>query len=105
MNKIPVYNKAIRDNIPQIILKLGSKCHYKVLSDEDFLPHLEEKLHEELEEYEVSKSVMELADMIEIIYRIAELRSVSREDLEKMRIDKREKRGGFDNNLFLIYTS
>ena len=105
MNKIPVYNKAIRDNIPQIIIESGSKCHYKVLSDEEFLPYLEQKLHEELEEYEVSKSVMELADIIEIIYRIAELRNVSREDLEKMRIDKREKRGGFDKNLLLINTS
>lgn len=104
MNKIPIYNKAIRDNIPQIILKSGSKCHYKILSDEDFLPHLEQKLHEELEEYDVSKSLMELVDIIEIIYRIAEISNVSKEELEKMRIDKREKRGGFNKNLFLINT-
>lgn len=105
MKKIPVYNKAVRDKIPQIIMESGPKCNYKVLSDEDFLPYLEEKLHEELKEYEISKSVMELADLVEIIYRIAELRKVSKEELEKMRIDKREKRGGFDKNLLLINTS
>jgi len=105
VNKIPVYNKAIRDKIPQIIRESGSKCDYKVLSDEEFLPHLEEKLHEELEEYEISKSLMELVDLLEIIYRIAEIRNLSKEELEKMRIAKREKRGEFKKNLFLINTS
>ena len=51
-----------------------------------------------------SKSVVELADLIEIIYRIAELRKVTSSELESIRVDKRVKRGGFEKNFFLIET-
>ena len=58
-----------------------------------------------MEEYEISKSVVELADLMEVIYRIAELRNTSVDELESIRLDKRRNRGGFDDNLFLIGTS
>ena len=46
-----------------------------------------------------------MADILEVIYRIAKLRGISKEELEEIRIKKAEKRGGFDKNLFLIDTS
>ena len=104
MTTITVYNKAVRDRIPEIIIESGLRCTYKVLSDEEFLTYLEKKLHEELSEYDTSKSVMELADLIEIVYRIAELRDTSIVELEKIRVEKQKKRGGFEKNLFLIET-
>ena len=105
MSKIPVYNKAVRDNIPEIIEESGSMCECRMLSDDEFLPYLEAKLHEELEEYDQSKSIMELVDVIEVIYRIAGIRNVSREEFERMRLDKLSERGGFEGNLFLVSTS
>ena len=51
------------------------------------------------------KNPEELADILEVIYRIAKLRGKSKEELEQIRIKKVEKRGGFDKNLFLIDTS
>ena len=51
------------------------------------------------------KKPEELADILEVIYRIAKLRGISKEELEEIRIKKVEKRGGFDKNLFLIDTS
>ena len=99
------YNKAIRDKIPEIIQKDGHSCNVKTLSDEKFLEHLEKKLSEEITEYQNDKNPEELADILEIIYRIAQLKGVSKEKLEKIRIKKSEERGGFDKNLFLIDTS
>ena len=58
-----------------------------------------------MEDYELSRSVVELADLIEVIYRISELRNASVDELESIRLEKRGKRGGFDDNLFLIDTS
>ncbi len=49
------YNKAIRDKIPEIIEQSGSKCNVKTLSDEQFLSKLEEKISEEVPEYQDSK--------------------------------------------------
>lgn len=99
-----VYNKAIRDKIPEIIRKSGNNCNVKSLSDEEFLIELDKKLGEELAEYLESKSVEELADVLEVIYRISQLRGTSLEDFQKIRMDKVQKRGGFDKNLFLIDT-
>ena len=99
------YHKAIRDKIPEIIKKDGYSCNVNTLSDEEFLVEIEKKLSEEVAEYQNDKNPEELADIIEVIYRIAEIRGVSKEELEKIRIKKVEKRGSFKNNLFLIDTS
>ena len=99
------YNKAIRDKIPDIIQKDGYSCNIKNLSDEEFLIEIEKKLTEEVTEFQKDKNPEELADILEVIYRIAKLRGISKEELENIRINKAEKRGGFDKNLFLIDTS
>ena len=102
---MPLYSKAIRDKIPEIIKKSGNDCNIKTLSDEEFLIELDKKLDEELKEYNKSKSVEELADIIEVIERISQLKGVSFDKLEKIRQEKADRRGQFKNNLFLISTS
>lgn len=99
------YNKAIRDKIPEIIQKDGYSSNVKILSDEEFLVEIERKLSEEVTEYQNDKNPEELADILEVIYRIAGLKGISKEELEKIRIKKVEERGSFDKNLFLINTS
>ena len=96
------YDKAVRDKIPEIIKKSGGSCNIKKLSDDEFLHKLEKKLREEVEEYFESKSVEELADAIEVICRIAELKGTSNEKLEMLREEKASKRGKFNENLFLV---
>ena len=97
-----LHNKAIRDKIPEIIAESGKKCNTKQLDDESFLAEIEKKLIEEVNEYSESKDVEELADLLEVIYRISELRGVNSDELDEIRKDKAEKRGKFDSNLFLI---
>ena len=101
---VKIYNKAIRDRIPTIIKDKGSKCEYKVLDDQLFLKELELKLREELREYETSKDVEELTDILEIIYRISELKGVSKTDLEQIREKKKQARGGLARNYYLLST-
>ena len=96
------YNKVVRDKIPEIIAESGKKSNIKQLDDTSFLAELEKKLIEEVNEYSESKDVEELADLLEVIYRISELRGVNSDELEKIRRDKVEKRGKFASNLFLI---
>ena len=97
-----IYNKAIRDKIPEIIKESGKNCNVKKLKDSEFLVELEKKLVEELEEYQESKNVEELADILEVIYRISELKGVVSDELDKIRQKKAEQRGKFDDNLFLV---
>lgn len=95
------YNKAVRDRIPEIIRESGRDCNVRGLPDPEFLLKLEEKLSEELREYMESKSVEELADILEVVYRIAELRGTTKEQLDEIKQKKSVERGGFRDNLFL----
>ena len=99
------HNKAIRDKIPEIIEQDSHTCNIKTLSDEEFLIQIEKKFSEEVVEYQNNKKPEELADILEVIYKIAQLKGIPKEDLEKIRIKKLEERGGFEKNLFLIDTS
>ncbi len=99
------FNKVIRDKIPEIIQKDGYTCNIQTLSDEKFLLEIEKKLSEEVTEYQNDKNPEELADILEVIYKIAQLKGVSKEELEKIKIKKLQNKGGFEKNLFLIDTS
>ena len=98
------YDKAIRDKIPEIIRESGSKCNIKTLSDKEFLEKMEKKLDEEVAEYHQSKSVEEIADIIEVLERVAALRGTSVKELMRIKEEKAQKRGKFEKNLFLVDT-
>lgn len=96
-----IYKKLVRDRIPEIIESNGKKCDVKTLDDKEYLESLNKKLGEELEEYYKSGEIEELADIAEIIYAITEYKGVNRDKFERIRLDKKEKRGGFEKRLFL----
>lgn len=100
MKRIP-YDKLVRDRIPEIIRAEGKDCTVEVLSDWDYLRFLDEKLNEELAEYQESKSLEELADLLEVLRAVVVARGCSWEELEKVRQEKAEKRGGFEKKLLL----
>lgn len=100
-----IHNKAVRDRIPEIIRNSGAECNVRKLSDEEFLKALESKLAEEISEYQKSSSVEELADILEVIHRISELRGMTHDELESVRQKKAEQRGAFSENVFLIDTT
>ena len=99
--EVITYNKLVRDRIPEIIEKDGKTCETEVLSDDDYLVMLDAKLDEELTEYHQDKNIEELADLMEVIYAVAEARGYSIEQLESVRKEKAEKRGSFKDKIFL----
>ena len=99
--KIITYNKLVRDKIPEIIKASGKKCDAAGLTDKDFLYMLDKKLGEEVKEYQESHEVEELADVLEVIYAIAETLGVSKKQLEDIRVEKAEKRGAFEKQILL----
>lgn len=96
-----IYDKLVRDLIPEVIEKNGQTCVYRQLSNEEFLAYAEKKLDEELLEYHSDKTVEELADLLEVVYAIVEAKGVSLEKFEEIRLKKLEKRGGFSKKLLL----
>lgn len=96
-----IYEKLVRDKIPEIIEKSGKQCEIEILSDEKYLEMIDKKLYEELAEYHKDQNIEELADLLEVIYAATKARGYSIEDLEKVRVEKTEKRGGFDKKILL----
>lgn len=98
---MPVYNKLVRDKIPEIIVKSGKTSHCRVLDTDEYITELDRKLNEECAEYQTDKNIEELADILEVIYAIVEARGYSSTELERIRLEKSEKRGGFSQRIFL----
>ena len=95
------YHKLVRDRIPEIIETDGKKCVCETLSDEDYISLLDQKLNEELAEYQESKSLEELADLLEVVQAVVKARGWTWEELEQVRADKASKRGRFEKKILL----
>ena len=104
MSKI-IYNKLVRDLIPDIIIESGKSCHTRVLSDEEYLEQIDLKLDEELAEYHSDQNLEELADLLELIYAAARARGYTTEALEAKRAEKAANRGAFEKKILLIDVS
>jgi predicted house-cleaning noncanonical NTP pyrophosphatase (MazG superfamily) len=100
-----IYNKLVRDLIPEIIEKSGKTCRTRVLSEEEYLQMLDAKLDEELSEYHRDQNIEELADLYELIRAAAIARGYTLEELEAVRAEKAKKRGGFEKKIFLVDVS
>lgn len=98
-----IYNKLVRDKIPEIIVNDdGKKCETRIMDDDEYLRSLNAKLQEELKEYLESGEVEELADLEEVLRAILDVKKVSYNDFENIRIKKVEDRGAFKKKIFLV---
>ena len=95
-----VYNKLVRDKIPEIIEADGKACKTHILSNDEYIAALEAKLNEEVAEYQADKNLEEMADVLEVLQAICMARGYSVAELEDMRAKKAEKRGGFKEKIF-----
>ncbi|MDD3225229.1 MAG: nucleoside triphosphate pyrophosphohydrolase [Clostridium sp.] len=96
-----IYNKLVRDNIPEIIESTGKKFDTHYAKKEDLIALLEIKLQEEAKEFSEDKNIEELADLMEVIFGLSNVLGFSEEELMKTRNEKRKKRGGFEKGVVL----
>ena len=99
-----MYNKLVRDNIPEIIKSNGEVPITRILDNDEYKIELERKLSEEYNEVLESfgnNRIEELADILEVMISIAELENKSLEDVINVCEEKRKKRGGFKKKLYL----
>ena len=101
MKKRAVHNKLVRDRIPEIIEASGRICITEVLPNDAYIQALDAKLSEELAEYQQSKSLEELADLLEVMGAVVKARGYTWDELTRVRKEKRAQRGAFDQRIFL----
>lgn len=100
-----IYNKLVRDNIPEIIVGNGGTPFTRILDDGEYRSELERKLNEEYQEVlgttTSDERIEELADMLEIIDALANLEGKTLDDVKNVANQKKLKRGGFQKKIFL----
>lgn len=98
------FNKLVRDNIPDIIIKNGRIPITHVAEIEEFEQMLLKKLREEVDEYLENPSEEEIVDVLEVLYMIYQIKGYDPEELEKKRKEKLKIRGGFIKRIILDKT-
>lgn len=96
-----VYNKLVRDKIPEIIEKDGKTANTRVLSNIEYLEELIKKLGEEYGEFKADNSVEELADIQEVVLALADALDIKPSELAHELAEKAAKRGAFKKRIFL----
>ena len=62
-----LYEKLVRDKIPEMIRAGGEMPHVRILEDQEYHVRLEAKLDEEVTEFHRDQNLEELADILEVV--------------------------------------
>ena len=99
-----IYNKLVRDRIPEIIKNNGEEPIIRILDDLEYKVELEKKLLEEYNEVIESSGkdrLEELADMLEVIKALASIENKTLVDIIEISNKKNEVRGSFKDKIYL----
>lgn len=96
-----IYDKLVRDSIPEIIKEAGKIPTIEIISGKLKEEYLEKKLGEEVNEYLEDKNLEELADIMEVLFGLADYLGYSEEELLNKRLEKKLARGGFKDGIVL----
>lgn len=103
-----VYDKLVRDRIPDIIQNDGHLCGVETLEDNQaFRRALREKLIEEATEAANAPDTdlaAELADLQEVIDALIDAYGLTPQAVRDLQHRRREERGGFRKRLRLVWT-
>ena len=80
-------------------------CKFEIAPKDERYKLLEAKLNEEVNEFLEDKNLEELADVMEVLFGLADNLGYSEKELLKARDKKREERGGFKEGIVLKSTN
>jgi predicted house-cleaning noncanonical NTP pyrophosphatase (MazG superfamily) len=103
------HNKLVRDKILEIIKAEGVNYKSRILDDEEFKKELLKKLVEEANEVfhtngDRKELLKELGDVWEVIESIIKTFEIEQSEIQKVKQERKDSRGGFDQKIYLEYT-
>lgn len=95
--------KLVRDKIPNIIAaETGKSVAVKILTDEEYMDALHDKLDEEVAEFHDGSDIDELVDIYEVLDALVKHLGHTFDDIRTKSLSKRNKCGTFSNRFFLV---
>ncbi|UPV76596.1 nucleoside triphosphate pyrophosphohydrolase (plasmid) [Halorussus limi] len=95
------YDKLVRDRIPEVVRENGETPVTHVADGDEYRRRLREKLCEEAGEFRESGDPEELADVLEVLDAIRDAEEFDAERVERLRAEKAEERGRFEDGVVL----
>lgn len=100
-----IYNKLVRDNIPQIIQRSGKNFKIRLLGEEEYRNELRNKVVEEAKELNKARTkeqmIEELADLYELLDYVLMEEKIDLLEVKKKRIQKNMEKGSFEEGIYL----
>lgn len=95
--------KLVRDKIPEIIREsTGVTPKTVILNFDEYQKALIDKLQEECQEFCADQNSKELADILEVVYALAQVHGLSNKQLELLRKEKATTYGAFKTRIKLL---
>lgn len=102
-----IFNKLVRDKIPDLLNMSGIVVHTQRLSSEELAKTLKEKLVEEAQECAAAESLAslkeELADIVEVVNKILANNNIDFKEIENIRQAKQKEKGSFNAGIYISY--
>lgn len=99
-------NKLVRDNVPSSIIEQSRTPNLRILSKPEYEKEIFKKLIDETKEVieameDPNHLKEEIADVYEVLDAIIKNKKLSSEEIKHIQRQKREKWGGFDQQIWL----
>jgi len=99
------YQRLVRNKTPQIIELDGNKPVYRILTSEEYTVEAGRKFGLQGQDFvaapDKEERLRELADILQLVYDTAKREGATIDDIETIRFEKHEQRGGFGDGIFL----
>lgn len=103
------YQKLVRDRISEQIRSTGFTPQTRILSDDEYIQALEQKLDEECLELKQAETrpamAEEIADVLEVLEAIAAYYDIRESEIRQVKQNKQQKNGAFRRRILLISTT
>jgi len=103
-----VWNKLVRDRIPEMIEADDVKAVTRTLTAAEFFDALHDKLIEEVGELKEAADredvIAEAADILEVLTAVCDMHGVTMAEVARRQTLKRGERGAFNDRILLIAT-
>ena len=101
MKNEKIYNKLIRDRIPEVIESSGKKFSSHIASEVEYKEELLKKVYEELEEFKETPCAEEMADIFEVLEGLMAVYNINADTMRNIKEKKTKDRGAFEKRIIL----
>jgi predicted house-cleaning noncanonical NTP pyrophosphatase (MazG superfamily) len=98
---VTVYNRLVRDRIPEIIESMGNIAVWQTLDDASFGQALLDTVARSSLQFAETESLESLADLMESIDAWLEIRGLSVDEVMRARAERVKRCGAYDERRFL----